>query len=51
VEIGLLGRFRRWAQTRACAEGTETQETIETEARDNPRPGVRETYKPRRLPV
>ena len=25
--------------------GAETQETIETEARDNPRPGVREPYK------
>jgi hypothetical protein len=46
VEIGLLGRFRRWAPTRTCAAGAETQETIETEACDNPRPGVRQAYKP-----
>jgi len=46
VEIGLLGRLRRWAPTRTCAAGSETQETIETEARDNPRPGVRQAYKP-----
>jgi len=46
VEIGLLGRFRRWAPTKACAIGAETQETIETEACDNPRPDVGQAYKP-----
>lgn len=45
VEIGHLSRFGRSAPIPARASA-ETQETIETEACDNPRPGVLQTYKP-----
>jgi len=45
VGIGLLSRYRCVAQPRH-AIGAEAQETLETEACDNPRPDGRPTYKP-----